>query len=271
VESADLVVIALPLADQRDTLRALAPSLRPGGVVACLTSLLNPALAWAAEVLSGDRHFVACHPILNPAHLHRPEVGLDAARADLFAKGLWALAPAPVCAPEALRLVVDVAQIVGAAPYFVDPAEHDGLAAAVEALPALLAWALMRASTAAPGWREMRKVADQKFALATAAITEAEPAALTLNRQNVLRHLDGALAALQSLRENLAQEKDVALAEALAEVVELRARWLAERQRADWAAQEHPPTEMPTPGENLSRIFLGNLFGRRRDSKKDGA
>ncbi|MEP7357347.1 MAG: prephenate dehydrogenase/arogenate dehydrogenase family protein, partial [Anaerolineales bacterium] len=202
VDGADLVVLTLPYAEQHEVIKLIAGDLRPGSVMVALGSLLAPPLAWAAEAFAAhsDRHFVAAHAALNPAVLHSGEYGSDAARADLFDKGLWALAPAPNCAPEGLRLAADLARLLGASPYYVDPAEHDGLAAAGENLPAVLAWALMRAAAASPGWSEARKVADRSFATATAALAEAEAPALRANRENLLRYLEAALAELGQLR-----------------------------------------------------------------------
>src|SRR5579859_2248693 len=169
VEQADLVLLTGALAEQRETLRLIAPELKAGSVTAAVGPLLAPPLAWAAELLAdrAERHFVACHPALNPAQLYTGETGFDSSSADLFERGLWSLAPAPGCAPEALRLVADLARLAGAFAYVVDPSEHDGLAAASEALPALLAIALMEAAAASPGWSETQRVADRSFATAT--------------------------------------------------------------------------------------------------------
>src|SRR5206468_10366647 len=112
-----------------------------GSVAASVGPLLAPPLAWAAEMLAdrAERYFVACHPALSPTQLYTGDTGFEASSPALFERGLWSLAPAAGCAPEAARLVADLVQLLGAFPYFVDPAEHDGLAAASEALPALLA------------------------------------------------------------------------------------------------------------------------------------
>ncbi len=269
VEKADLVLITAALSEQRDLLAALAPNLKEGCVVASAAPLLSPPLAWAVELLPADRHFVAGHPILNPAQLHTGDTGLDAARADLFGRGLWALAPAPACAPEALKLLSDLALLLGASPYFIDPAEHDGVMGGVDALPALLACALMQAATTSSGWGEMRKLADRGFATATAALAEADHAVFLLNREGVLRYLDAALTALQSLRDHMVANHSPALADALAEVAARRAVWLADRARGDWEALEKPPLEMPTAGEAMSRMLFGGLLSRKRDQKRD--
>ncbi len=270
VEDADLVLLAPPLAEQRNLLAAFAPSLRDGGVVASVAPLLGPPIAWATELVPAGRFFAAAHPILNPAQLYSGDDGLNAARADLFARGLWAIAPAPACAPEALKLVGDLAMLLGASPYFIDPAEHDGLMGGVDALPALLALALMQAATASPGWGEMRKLADRGFATTTSPLADAERAPLTLNRESALRYLDAAMAVLQSLREKIAAGREAALDELLAEAASLRARWLADRQRGDWDQLEKPHLEMPSAREALGRMLLGGLAPRKRERKKDG-
>jgi prephenate dehydrogenase len=268
VENADVIILSLPLGPEgmRETLKLIAPQLRSGAVVIGLTPLLGLPLTWAADLLPEERHFVAVHPILNPAHLYDDASGLDSAQANLFEKGLWALASTPTCAPEAVKLASDLGLLVQATPYFIDPAEHDGLMGGVEALPALLAWALMRVAVSSSGWTEMRKVADRAFATATVALGEADAAALHANRESVLRYLDAALAELQSLRTELATGNGLALADTLAEAETRRATWRSERQRGEWEAVSAKP-EMPTLGDSLQRIFTGGLFGRKNEKK----
>lgn len=268
VENADVIILAMPFGagGLRDTLKLIAPQLRAGVVVIALTPLLNPPLTWAAELLPVEQHFVAVHPILNPAHLYDDDTGLNGAQANLFEKGLWALAPTPTCAPEAVKLASDLGLLVQATPYFIDPAEHDGLMGGVEALPALLAWALIRAAVSSSGWTEMRKVADRAFATATIVLGEADAAALHANRANVLRYLDAALAELQSLRAEIAAGNGLALAETIADAENRRAAWRNERQRGEWEAVSAKP-EMPTIGETMQRVFTGGLLARKNEKK----
>jgi prephenate dehydrogenase len=271
VGQADLVLMAAPMVEQRETLKVIAPELRQGCVVATVGPLLAPPLAWAGEWLAGppERHFVACHAALNPAGLYSDDTGFEASSADLFKQGLWALAPAPRCAPEGLRLVADLVRLLQAFPYFVDPAEHDGLAGASEMLPALLALALMQAADS-PGWSETRKVADRSFATATAALVDVDLAALRANRENTLRYLDAALAALQSLRQQMAANAAPGLDDAFASgfaddfasAIARRSAWLAERRRGDWEHPADPLAPLPTTGDMLGRLLVGGLFAK---------
>lgn len=264
VDGADLVLLGGPLTDQHTWLEAFAPELREQAVVASLGPLLAPPLAWAKAHLPPHRHFVAAHPLLNPALLYDGSLGIEAARADLFTNGLWALTAAPECAPEALKLLSDLAALLGAQPYFVDAVEHDGLMGAVDALPALTALALLRAANASPGWHEIRKVADRGFATATFALTGLDPAALTLNREAVLHYLDATLAELHTLRDLLAQDDALMLDQIIADAASRRAQWAAERARGEWEKQDQPTLNVPTLGESLGRMLVGGLFRREK-------
>jgi prephenate dehydrogenase len=265
VESSDLAVLAVPVGELAEAVRVALPALREGAVLAVLGSLLGPTLSAVAQHAAPGCHVVAVHPSLSPAFLHSGEAGLDAADGALFRGGLWALAAAPGCAPEALRLVADLARLVEARPYFSDPAEHDGLAAAVDGLPALLAWALQRAAEASPGWPEARKLADRSFATATAALVDADSGALAANRESLLRYLDAALAGLAEMRAWLGQGDALTVKQALAQAAERRAAWLAQRRAGNWEALEHTAVPLPTAGEHMGRLLLGGLAGRKDD------
>ena len=267
VDGADVILLAQPLSEQANTLALIAPHLREGAVVIGLAALLNTPLQWAAQTLPAGRHFIAAHPILSPAHLYDGTSGLDAAHPELFAGGLWALAATPTCAPEALKLVHDLALLVKATPYFVDPAEHDGLMGGVNGLPALLATALMRAANASSGWSEMRKVADREFATATHALAEADAAALLLNRENVLRYLDAALAELHTLRAGLESDNVSALTAQLTEAEDRRTQWRSERTRGEWEAPNTLKADIPTAGDFMQKLFVGKLLRRKEDRK----
>ncbi len=266
-EIADLAVLAMPLPGVREALSAAGDLFHPDCVVTSLAPLLGPPLVWAAEHLPPTVHFVAGNVAANPEALTDFGAGPQGARADLFTKGLWVIAPAPGCPPAAVKLITDLAGLLGAAPLYADPAEHDGLNASVEAVPALAAAALMRAASRMPGWAERRKLADRDFAALTAG-ADADPAGrrdtLELNHDNVLRNLDAAIEELAAFRQAIGDGSWSEVEGRLAEAREARERWLAERSQGDWRLVEAPPPEMPKPGD-----FLANLVGFRPRRKAD--
>jgi prephenate dehydrogenase len=263
VAGADLILVCLPLAEQREALDAVAKDFRPGSTIVSVSPLLVAPLAWAAEVLPADRNFMALHPLTSSARPYEQSQN-PAPSVDLFKHGQWAMAPSATCAPEALQLMDGLANVTGAKPYFVDPVEHDGLMAGASTLPVLLAGALMGVVTTSPGWTEMRKMADHGFATATAALENDQAfAALAYDGQNALRYLDAALAELKTLREKLAAGDPAPLTEALAEAAARRAAWLADCARGDWEAPETTAPALPSSGDSLKRFLVGGLFDRR--------
>jgi prephenate dehydrogenase len=269
-ETADMVVLAMPLPGVRETLTVAGDVFRADCVVTSLAPLLAPPLAWAAASLPATVHFVAGNFAANPEALNDGRTGLEGARPDLFVRGLWAIAPADACPPAAVKLVTDLAALLGATPFYVDAAEHDGLSAGVEALPALAAAGIVRAATGMPGWAERRKMADREFTAIT-ALADGDPAGrratLELNRENVVRQLDAVIEELTALRAGISAGDWDQVEERLKMAQEARARWLAERKQGDWPTIEAPPPELPKAGD-----FLSNLIGfRRRSDKVTGA
>ncbi len=257
-ENADLILLSVPLQELRQAMQEVAPNLKPGSVVSDVAPLKAPVLEWAAELIPADRYFVGGSPILNPLYLHDGLTGLEAARADLFDNGLWALVPEAEPPPEALKLLNDFARLVGATPFFVDAAEYDALLAGTSTLPALLATALMRAVSNTPGWMDARKVADRTFATATAPISFVSPAALRaaalLNQASALHYLDQALEHLNHLRKAISEKDSQTLDTLLTEATLTREVWLKKRNEADWEAEEKPKLETPTAGQMLGRM-----------------
>ncbi|MGQ9684648.1 MAG: prephenate dehydrogenase, partial [Anaerolineae bacterium] len=127
-----LIILALPLAAIRDTLAAVASDLEPGCLVTDTAPLKVAVLDWARAVLPPSVDFVGGDPLFARG-LH------TAPSAALFNGVTYCFCPAPGASGRALERASDLAQAVGATPRFLDPIEHDGLAAALDALPFLLA------------------------------------------------------------------------------------------------------------------------------------
>ena len=266
-EEADFIILATPLGAIEATMQAISAYLRPGCVVMDTASVKVPVLAWASDALPDQVHFVGGDPILGPAA--DGQGGLDAARADLFRNGLFCLVPAPSADPAAVKLANDLVSILGARPLFMDAVEHDGLVAAVDQLPAILALALLEATGQQPSWRELRKVAGAPFEAGTqAAWSDAEDLAnlCLANRDNVVRWIDVYSTSLASIRQSLVDGELDPLTSRFRTALDERAKWLHDREQGQWEAGLS--VEMPERSSMLADAFLGGLWRKR--PKKEG-
>lgn len=269
--NADLVIVAVPLPVISEIFAAIAPHLQPGCFVTDIAHLKSPVLRWAEEFLPQNVHFVGGHPILNPAIVGSRSLDeLETASGDLLKETLYCLIPPAGVSGAVIDIFSGLALALGAQPFFIDVTEHDGMQAGVEGLPDLLAVALLQATVDTPGWQEMRKFADRRFADATSA---ADPAherstAVFLNRQNVLLRLNALLGELAHLRDLLIQEDADALEDVFVATAEGRTRWLEERKRGMWIIERAiRMNDVPSAGEQFKRMFLGGRPGR--PSKKE--
>jgi len=268
VREADLVLLALPVDQIRSTLEAIRTDLRRGVVVMDTGPAKEKVASWAEELLPPDRYYVGLTPVINPDYLHEIDSGVGAAHPDLFRKGLIGITAPPGVASEAVKMAADFTRLLGAAPLFFDPLEMDGLVAATHILPQLLAAALLNATVDQPGWPEGRKIAGRSYAETTAAALHATEAktlaeAALLNRENVLRVIDSAIAAVQAIRHDLQNEDEESLEEKLTRARRAREEWLKVRLNAEWVRQDLPKAAPPA----TSGLF-GRLMGLEKRGKK---
>jgi prephenate dehydrogenase len=259
VEKTDIVILSEPIDAMAATMQAIGPYLRPGCVVMDTAPLKGPVLAWAAEHLPEQVHFVGTNPIL-------PSGGSpEAARADLFQRSPFCIVPSDTADEASIKLISDLVGVLGAQPLFLDAAEHDGLLGGVEHLPRLLALGLLETATGQASWRELRRVAGSTFEAST-RLGEEDAAGLSLlslsNRENLLRWIDAYSSVLISLRQALAEGED--LTDRFQKADEQRQKWLADQVAGRW--QDGPATEMP-PRPSFFDTLLGS--GWRKRSKKE--
>ncbi len=255
---ADVVILATPPAEVRSYLEVIGPRLKRGAVVIDTSSLKQDAMRWASELLPPERYFLGAVPAVSPAALLLGARQQGEIRPDLFDGGLVAMVVPPHTPEAAMEIALGLARCLRAAPFFLDAAEVDGVAATVEGLPALVGAALMRVASQSPGWREARRLAGRMFA--SVAITGAlQPApalqeTLSLNRENVLHRMDALMAELSALRRCIADGSADALSQYLSEAAEACEAWLRARGQGDWAREEFEPMELPQGGL-LDRVF----------------
>lgn len=255
-EAADVVILAIPMPAIEDTLKALAPHLKKGCVVTDTASLKEQVVRWAEELLPETVNFVGGNPVVISAG-----AGPDAADSDLFRNSLYCITPASNVHPDAVSLVSGLVALLGGQPYYLDPAEHDGLMAGVEHLPQALALALAQGTMEGASWREMCKLAGGSFERIVALVGEdpdAFSSVLLANRTNLVRWLDSYAVAVKEVRELIAQGEHEALAQTVDKAVVARREWHQDRQAG---FTEIRPAEVERPGF-LRQMFLGG--GRRR-------
>jgi prephenate dehydrogenase len=255
-EEADLIVIATPVMAIKETLTAIASYLKPGCLVTDTANIKGPVMAWAKEILPDTVNFVGGNPIISQEG--SLPTGIEGARADLFQGGLYCLTPSPEAAPQAVELATDLVYLLGAKPFFLDAAEHDGLVASVDHLPFILSAALLETTIASPAWREMRKLAGDAFQSAThfssGEVATYRDACLT-NGENIVRWIDTCLAKLTELREVIAAQEAEKLEKTFDEVMSTRDRWLRDKAEGRWETAEEIPATSPQQG------FLRRLIG----------
>ncbi len=164
---ADLVLVAVPVAQTGAVFRAIASQLAPGCVVTDAGSTKQDVVALARAAFGAKLgQFVPAHPIAGAENS-----GAAAARAELYQGRKVVITPLPETAPAALERVRAAWLACGAQLHSMQPAEHDAVFAAVSHLPHLLAYALVHevalhdnAATlfdyAASGFRDFTRIAS---------------------------------------------------------------------------------------------------------------
>ncbi len=272
-EGADLIILTVPLSELSELFGHIKEDLKPETVIFATVNVLRPAIELAAQGLAPEAHFVAGHPVL---------VGIGAPlsiRADLFDEVPFSLATGVHTDPSAVQLASDLIERMGAKPHFVDVDEHDGIIAATEQLPQLMAVALMRLSTESTGWREARRLAGRQFAQATELDASAAQlhSALTANRAALLQRIEQLRAELTTWHELLAaenvlvepaadadaEEANDPLLVALQEVVDARETWETQAFLKRW---DDTPTSAATDESKgmFRKMLFGNMLGGRR-------
>jgi prephenate dehydrogenase len=260
----DIVVIALPLGEVAGGLRAIAPALRDSAVILDFSPYKAIGATWAQSAPDRRAHLLGVTALFNPDHLFDGIDDPEHAAGDLFDRGHLLIAGAPDAEPAALELAADFAALLGAAPQFIDPAEHDVWMTWMTALPTALGIGAFLALRQSPGWDGIRRAGNAEFGRLTGALAGTQQDDLQLllstDRAGLTRALDAAIEALTVLRDLAAREDPAGLREAVARASEEYQDWLTRRRRGEW-----DPTEANlSMAEITARTsLLGGLLGRR--------
>jgi prephenate dehydrogenase len=271
VAKAEIVILALPFDQIRETLQLIASALKHEVVVMDTAPVKSEVQLWAKELLPGRCYYIGLTPVLNPAYLDDPGSGVEAAHADLFKQGMLAILSPQGVPSEAIKLATDFIHLLGAEHIFMDPVELDSMMAATHILPQLIAAALINSTTAQPGWYEARKLAGRPYAAATRAQGQFDQAnslsALAISTQeHLLRWIDALIEELSGLRQQIDSKDAEKLAEELTRASLGREKWLKERIAANWNdADSNSKAELPSAKDVFARMFT---FGGSRKPKQ---
>ena len=264
VESADLIILAVPPIAVREVMANIAPDLRPGTVVCDVASTKADVMNWAAELLPDTVHFVGTHPMAGGSR------SIEAAEADLFRGSTWCVVPSVDADEAAVQTVLGMVSALGAEPLFVDAHEHDGFVGGVSHLPFMLSTALMRAVSTDPAWRDMEQLSATGFqdvSRLAGGSAEMHRDICVTNRVAVTRWIDEAVDELLHMRSLVAagtDEADETLLRVFEEARDAWAKW-ATRERRDGSLIQGTDEDLGdfSVGGQLSQMMFGSFFRRK--------
>jgi len=216
VQGAGMVIIATPVLAVREVMGQIAGDLAEGSLVTDTASTKAHVMAWAKELLPGHVSFVGGHPMAG-----KEDQGIANAEAELFRDKAYCICPSVAASEGAVKSVVGLAQLIGAEPMFIDPAEHDVYAAAVSHLPLMVASALFNLLRTSPSWPDMGLMASSGLK-DTTRLASGDPRMAhdiwVTNREAVIHWLERMESELHRFRDILQDSRDEELLETFAKV-----------------------------------------------------
>jgi prephenate dehydrogenase len=273
VRDKDIVVLAMPYSDVQPMYEVLGREMRPGAVILDLSPLKSPSMAWAQKHLPSEVYMVGVTLVCNPQHLLNSVDDTSNAKEDMFDKGMAMLMPGISCAKEAVELASDFAELLGAKTHFMDPAEHDGLVAAMEGIPAVLGVMFYHMISQSAGWGDGQRLTNPSFGYLTHHLFDTHPDDLRdlvlNNRENTLRYLDEMMNTLRTFRQVLAQNDRNAVEAALVDTALDYEKWTNRRHKNEWDEKDAVSKATSTAGDIMSNLFGTVLAKRIRGGKDD--
>ncbi|BCX02639.1 MAG: hypothetical protein KatS3mg053_0577 [Candidatus Roseilinea sp.] len=262
-DNAAAIFISGPHEELEVTLRAIAPDLGPNTIVATVGSPNVAALRTAETLLAGDVPFFSTALVYHP---DRVNGDADLPTADSIRDAIWTIVPSRGASTQMVDTFVALANQVGAKPIFVDPVERDGMAVAVDAMPAILSSMLMLAVSNDAAWRDREWMAGAAFGQAVSSTERAQKFAAALGAQpDVAVHwLNQIMLQCMALRDAITARNMEVVERTLAQAEERRQQWLADWRKG--RIEGHIPIERDTGG--LLKVFVGERMASRLTGNK---
>lgn len=277
VKNAEVVIISTPVMAIRETFEDIAEHLSAGTIVTDTASTKRDVVRWAKQLLPTTVNFIGGHPMAGRTG------SIEEASPELFRNAVYCLTPLPNVKEEALATLVQLIEVLGAGPHFIDPDEHDSYVAAISHLPFLTSAALMNLATNSEGWNEISQLAATGFQDVTRLASGSVPMHLDICRTNndaIIGWLDRYQRILSEIRAMLQQaglhdEMGRPKAESEGNDNELK-KFLehAQTNRDEWITQKRTkpvPNQfeyrtMPTKSEmgmDMNRMLFGGFFKKK--------
>ena len=224
VREAELVILCTPLAQMRELVEQILPSLQTGAIVSDVGSVKGSVVCELEPLVTRAKaQFIGAHPMAGAE-----KMGVLAARADLFMNSLCVLTPTRDSHADALQTLDQFWRALGSRTLHTTPQLHDELVARCSHLPHVLAAALTnfvldpvrpeeQPLLCANGFRDTTRIASgspemwRDIALA--------------NREQLSRALDVFIADLQQLQRSIAASDANALEEFFTTAKQRRDAW----------------------------------------------
>lgn len=229
---ADLIFLAVPVAQTEATLKAIQPYLQPATVVTDAGSIKGDVVAAAHRALGAKiNQFVPGHPIAG-----LETTGPEAAIANLYIDKKVVLTPLAENSEQQIAVVEQAWLECGAIIHKLTPENHDAIFAAVSHLPHLLAYALVNDIAgkphadllfqyAASGFRDFTRIAGSS--------AEMWRDISLSNQAAIVTELDAYVAQLMRLRGKLVAMDGEALLALFTKARGARQNWLDRLESAD--------------------------------------
>lgn len=263
VEGAALVIVAVPISVMPEVFGQIAPYLSPGAVVTDTASTKAEVMRWAEKTLPDSVSFVGGHPMAG-----KETSGIGAAEAGLFRGRAYCICPAVNASPESIKQITGLAQLIGADPLFMDPAEHDQYAAAISHLPLVVSTALFTLMRSSPSWEDLGTMASSGFRDLTRLASGDPDMSMGIwltNREALIHWLERMIAELGRFRQMLQDAQDEALLKTFSDARIEREVFMASPPRRRMAP-EGPSVEK---GQVFAQMFLGGKLAENLQRMKD--
>ena len=190
---------------------------------------------------------------------------VESADKDLFRNSLFCLMPSPKVDEGAVSTVRAIGGLAGADPYFIDSYEYDTYMQALDLLPQLSQLALFEALQSQTAWKDMTRLAGNRFAEGTAGFAnrgDAIAKEIMGDKTSAVHWINQQIAALEEIKRWIDVADERTIGELINERSFERDIWLQNRKDNQW--EENPAAQVER--ENLRDMFMGSMFGRRRRS-----